>query len=195
MDQVRRCCFCFGRRNFPPGHVARAASSTERHDRASPPTSTVLRPRSGTKIGAVADAGQMASACWWYLPGPANRATAGVPHGVRAFALNTTEMLRRATDAYSYANTTSLHRPRPVVACPRGSDVRPASTVPDVADGRNRHTKRLGENCIGFRRSSDGNHLLSGELCRPVLLASAHAAHRPSPIAAIHSSVVPAGSP
>ena len=49
--QVDRCCFCFGRRNFRPGHVARAASSTERHDHASPPTSTVLRPRSGTKMG------------------------------------------------------------------------------------------------------------------------------------------------
>ena len=41
----------------------------------------------------------MASACWWYLPGPpATRATAGVPHGVRAFVLTTTEMLSRATD-------------------------------------------------------------------------------------------------
>ena len=30
-DQVGRCCVCFGRRNFRPGHVARAASSTGRH--------------------------------------------------------------------------------------------------------------------------------------------------------------------
>ena len=68
--QVDRCCFCFGRRNFRPGHVARAASSTERHDHASPPTSTVLRPRSGTKMGL------STMRCKWHLhvggtsPGP-----------------------------------------------------------------------------------------------------------------------------
>ena len=55
-DQVGRCCFCFGRRNFRPGHVARAASSTGRHDHASPPsppTPTVRleRPQSGTNMG------------------------------------------------------------------------------------------------------------------------------------------------
>ena len=49
------------------------------------------------EYGAVHGAGQMASACWWYLPGPASRATAGVPHGVKAFALNTTEMLPNRT--------------------------------------------------------------------------------------------------
>ena len=54
--QVDRCCFCFGRRNFRPGHVARAASSTGRHDHASPPsppTPTVRleRPRSETNMG------------------------------------------------------------------------------------------------------------------------------------------------
>jgi len=53
-DQVGRCCFCFGRRNFRPGLVARAASSTGRHDHASPPsppTPTVLLARSGTNVG------------------------------------------------------------------------------------------------------------------------------------------------
>ena len=40
-DQVGRCCYCFGRRNFRPGHVARAASSTGQHDHTSPPTPTV----------------------------------------------------------------------------------------------------------------------------------------------------------
>ena len=55
-DQVGRCCYCFGRRNFRPGHVARAASSTGRHDHASPPspptpTVQIQRPRSGTNMG------------------------------------------------------------------------------------------------------------------------------------------------
>jgi len=56
-DQVGRCCFCFGRRNFRPSHVARAASSTGRHDHASasprsPPSPTVVRlhPRSGSSV-------------------------------------------------------------------------------------------------------------------------------------------------
>jgi hypothetical protein len=55
-DQVGRCCYCFGRRNFRPGHVARAASSTGRHDHASPPspptpTVQIQRPWSGTNMG------------------------------------------------------------------------------------------------------------------------------------------------
>ena len=57
-DQIGRCCFCFGRRNFRPGHVARAASSTGRHDHASrpsprsAPSPTVVRlhSRSGTSV-------------------------------------------------------------------------------------------------------------------------------------------------
>ena len=51
-DQIDQCRFCLSRRNFRPGHVARAASSTGRHDQASPPTPKVRRerPRSGTNI-------------------------------------------------------------------------------------------------------------------------------------------------
>ena len=52
-DQIDQCCFCLSRRKFRPGHAARAASSTGRHDHASPPTPTVRleRPRSGTNMG------------------------------------------------------------------------------------------------------------------------------------------------
>ena len=76
----------------PDGMTTQARKPANSH-RATPPVRY--------ENGAVHDAGKMASACWCYLPGPANRATAGVPHGVRAFALNTTEVLRRATDAGS----------------------------------------------------------------------------------------------
>ena len=50
-DQIDQCRFCLSRRNFRPGHVG--ASSTGRHDQASPPTPKVLRqrPRSGTNMG------------------------------------------------------------------------------------------------------------------------------------------------
>jgi hypothetical protein len=109
----------------------------------------------------------------------------------------------------------SLHRPRPLVPGPRGSDMRSASSFADIADGRLRDAETLSDQLIGWRCSPDRQDIPSGELGRAVeladvrtavvtdsarLLLSDHKRHRrattfaasghgASPITCIHSSI------